>query len=272
MMKTLTARLLCLMLSALCVLTCFPGAAAQEAQPLTYIQTCLIRNTPSNRAAVIGRMEDGTAVEILGESGDYYRIDCYDMTGYIAKAQVTVSEDGKYYVNCTEASYETSALECRGAAEVLQLRTALLRLTRQQLGTRYVYGGSAPGGFDCSGLTSYVYKKNGITLHRRASLQMQDGLIVSRDGLQVGDLVFFRTPGTTTLCSHVGIYTGGNTIIHAGSKGITYANLDDPWFVDYYLCGRRIVTVSGSSLEPVIAAASDSGVARSVPTGLRTAR
>ena len=272
MMKTLTARVLCLMLSALCVLTCFPGAAAQELQPPTYIQTCLIRNTPSNRGAVIGRMEDGTAVEILGESGDFYRIDCYDMTGYIAKAQVTAAEDVGYYVNCQSDSPETSPLECRSAAEVLRLRSAILRLTRQQLGTRYVYGGSAPGGFDCSGLTSYVYKKNGITLHRRASLQMQDGLIVSKEGLQVGDLVFFRTPGTTTLCSHVGIYAGENTIIHAGSKGITYANLDDNWFDDYYLCGRRILNISGASLEPVIAVAAENGTTRAGAIGIRTTR
>jgi cell wall-associated NlpC family hydrolase len=92
----------------------------------------------------------------------------------------------------------------------------------------------------------YLYGKHNIDLHRNASAQMQDGIIVAKEGLQVGDLIFFREPGEYTLCSHVGIYVGNNQIIHSGSKGVVYADLDGDYFADYYLCARRIINTNST--------------------------
>ena len=80
---------------------------------------------------------------------------------------------------------------------------------------RQVYGGRSPKGFDCSGLTSYVFEKNGITLPRTATPQYAMGTKVAKSDLQVGDLVFF---GGKRI-EHVGIYVGDGNFIHSPSPG-----------------------------------------------------
>lgn len=268
-------RMLCVALSLVCLLSGVqPVMAAEEpaAAASDTIDTTLVRNSASYYAAVIGQMENGTAVTVLDARGDFYKIDCYDMNGYIAKEQIVQKDDGKYYVNCDPASSETSTMAGVSLADVLLLRASVLALTQDQLGYPYVYGGSAPGGFDCSGLTSYIYKKHDYAIHRTASDQLQDGLIVSREGLQVGDLIFFRDPGYPYLSSHVGIYAGDNQIIHAGSRGICYADLDTTWFASRYLCARRMVTVSAQAIDPTPIAVAESAAAYIPSAGIRTAR
>ena len=213
-----------------------------------YILTTIVRSRASASAPIIGRMENGTQVTVLGQKGKFYKVDCYDMKGYIAKSQIVHTEDDKYYVNCAEGSSETKKTPCVSYADALLTQHSLLALAKKQLGTRYVYGGSRPGGFDCSGLMYYIFGKHDIRLHRSASQQLQDGIIVSKEGMQVGDLVFFKEKGAKTLTSHVGMYAGNNQIIHAGSKGIEYADLDFSYFKDYFLCARRIVNTGAVQL------------------------
>lgn len=98
-------------------------------------------------------------------------------------------------------------------------RRALLAQAYQALGVRYKYGGDTPGeGFDCSGLTQYVYKNGqGITLPRTAAEQSQASRTLSFEEMRPGDLIFFRTSGSTV--NHVGIYIGRGDFIHAASGG-----------------------------------------------------
>lgn len=251
--QTVCIRILCCLLCLAGVfILALPVAAVPQTryQPAGQTLTAKVRNRASRDGTVIGQMENGTAVTVLGEYGDFYEVDCYDMTGYIAKEQLDRQEDGKYYVNCQEDSAETQTAAYRSHAEALVLRHSLLSLAQQQLGYPYVYGGTRPGGFDCSGFTYYLYGEHDMPIHRTASQQLQDGIIVAKEGLQVGDLVFFRVPNETTAASHVGIYAGNNQIIHAGSKGICYANLDGSYFYENYLCARRIVNTAAAELEP----------------------
>jgi cell wall-associated NlpC family hydrolase len=81
------------------------------------------------------------------------------------------------------------------------------------LGVPYVWGGSTPAGFDCSGLVMYVYAQLGVSLPHFAAAQYGLGSPVSRDQLQPGDLVFFNA------LDHVGIYIGGGQMIHAPHTG-----------------------------------------------------
>ena len=223
---------------------CSFSAQAVEEESAVQVQnmtlTCAVRQRANQGAAVIGRMENGTGVTVLAEQGDYYKIDCYDMTGYIAKEQVE-HKDGKYYVNCKEGTADVQPMDYVEHGTALELRESILALAKRQLGYPYVYGGTRPGGFDCSGLMLYLYGKHGYPLSRRASTQLGDGIIVAREGMQVGDLVFFRETGEYYPASHVGIYAGNNQIIHAGSRGIVYADLDGEYFSDYFLCARRVV-------------------------------
>ena len=246
---TLGMRLLCLLLCAVTVLglMCPVSATAPElADNQTY--TTIVHLKASSGSQSIGQLENGTKVTVLGKSGDFYKVDCYDMVGYIAKSQIVHTDDDAYYIDCKAGSSQTRTLTYTDPAAALETRNSLFSLAKKQLGSRYVWGGTKPGGFDCSGLTSYLYSKNGKKLHRTAAQQLQDGIIVPRDALQVGDLIFFYEPGRTYPASHVGIYVGKNRIIHSGSKGVEYANLDVDYYVKYYLCARRIVNVGSAQI------------------------
>lgn len=92
---------------------------------------------------------------------------------------------------------------------------AVLNYAYQFLGTPYVWGGSTPSGFDCSGFTSYVFRNFGVNLPRVSRSQTSVGSKVSYSNLQAGDLVFF---GSGSI-SHVGIYIGGGNMIHSPRPG-----------------------------------------------------
>lgn len=231
-----------------------PARSAEADQGQTEIRTTLVRRSGSKNAEAIGQLADGTPVEVLDASGAWFRVDCCGMTGYIAAGQLELGPNDTYYVNCKEGSPDTRTMPYTPPEQALRLRTGLLALAREQLGTPYVYGGSRPGGFDCSGLMYYLYGQHGISLQRRASQQLADGIAVPREEMQVGDLVFFLLPWDTTPASHVGIYAGNNRIIHAGSAGIEYADLNQTWFFDYFLCVRRVVNTGAAAPESRTAA------------------
>ena len=105
------------------------------------------------------------------------------------------------------------------------------------LGTPYVWGGSSPGGFDCSGFVMYVFAQMGVSLPHHAASQYSYGIPVSRDQLEPGDLVFFDGLG------HVGIYIGGGQFIHAPHTGdvVKISSLSDSWYSATYVGARRII-------------------------------
>jgi cell wall-associated NlpC family hydrolase len=99
-------------------------------------------------------------------------------------------------------------------------------------GARYVYAGDGPRAFDCSGFTMFVIQKTlGIDITHDMAVQYEMGSHVRRNGLQPGDLVFFKNTYQHGL-SHTGIYIGDGQFIHAEneSTGVRISDLDS----DYY--------------------------------------
>ena len=114
---------------------------------------------------VIGCLEDGTKLTVEGTVNGFYKINCFDLTGYIAISQVRHTDSEEYYVHCDPRSEETTILPSYSNDEVLALRAALRTEGLKHLGTRYVSGGTSPWGFDCSGLAQYVYAQEGLRIH-----------------------------------------------------------------------------------------------------------
>lgn len=124
-----------------------------------------------------------------------------------------------------------------------KLRKKITKTARRFLGVPYKWGGeSANEGFDCSGLTMTVYRLNGLSLPRNSRQQFQAGKAVKKDNLKPGDLVFFATKGGSRV-THVGIFIGKNSFIHAPRTGktIRVASLDDAYFAKYYRGGRTFL-------------------------------
>ena len=248
--RSMGMRLLSLALCVVCILCLVPPVEAADAVQKPTTLTTVVRNGAYDKASVIGQLENGTPVTVLDVYGDYYQIDCYDMEGYVACSQISRKDDETYYVNCLEASSETRTFTYENYTDALQLRFGLVSLAYRQLGKPYIYGSTGMYGFDCSGLMYYLYGSYGVKLHRRASEQLEDGIVVSRDGMQVGDMVFFRESWDSCPASHVGIYIGNNRIIHAStSNGIEIADLDKHYFAQNFLCVRRVIQTQAAQLE-----------------------
>jgi len=104
----------------------------------------------------------------------------------------------------------------RRALKANYLRTTVLKVARKQIGDPYIAGRSGPDGFDCSGLTSYVYAKAvGKKLPRTSWQQYRAAKKIARKDAQPGDLVFFFERGA----HHVGVYIGNGKMIDAPQRG-----------------------------------------------------
>ena len=120
------------------------------------------------------------------------------------------------------------------------LANSIISLSMNYIGVPYIFGGTSPYGFDCSGYVQYVFAKAGISIPRTADVQYDFGTPISTTDLVSGDLVFFTT--YTYGASHVGIYLGDNNFIHASSsRGVTIDSLGSSYWSSHYIGARRIL-------------------------------
>ena len=128
-------------------------------------------------------------------------------------------------------------------------RSKLLQDAKLFKGGRYIWGGTSPEGFDCSGYVQYLYKKHHISLPRTAYAQSKQGITVDREHLKKGDLLFFLTdPSRGIPVTHVGIYLGNGRFIHAAStkKGIIVSPIDKGYYARKFVLAKRVIQASGS--------------------------
>lgn len=114
-----------------------------------------------------------------------------------------------------------------------------VEVARVQIGTPYRTAGTAPGGFDCSGLTMYAFGRAGILLPHSSFSQFELGTPVDRAAIQAGDLVFFDSAGPGA--SDVGIATGPATVISATTRGVREHATFDTYWGGHFVGARRVV-------------------------------
>lgn len=157
---------------------------------------------------------------------------------------VTNKED-KETSKDTETKEDTTASSKNEVTTSKSKGEEIVEYAKKYLGYDYVLGGASPKkGFDCSGLTYYVYKQFGYTLSRTSTDQAKNGKEVAKSDLQPGDLLIFKNQALTKI-GHVGIYIGNNKMIHSSEPGVGVVITDlDARGYNYnkrYVTARRIV-------------------------------
>jgi len=125
----------------------------------------------------------------------------------------------------------------------------IVNFASQQLNKPYVWDASGPYSFDCSGLVQYVFAHFGISVPKPTTTQVNFGTYVSKDNLQLGDLIFFNDTYNGPNPTHVGIYAGNNRFIAASSSSgiVKYCDLDSSYWIQHYGTARRIDGVVNST-------------------------
>ena len=150
------------------------------------------------------------------------------------------------YVTTMPASLASNTSSYSGSMTAAEKLEYVIYCAQQQLGKPYVYGSTGPNSFDCSGLSTFAFKKIGISLKRSAYAQGYDSSYSKIEGvgnLRRGDLVFFNTVTDSDLSDHVGIYLGSGCFIHASSGGhkVVVSNLTSGYYNRVFSWGRRIL-------------------------------
>lgn len=207
-------------------------AQPRELSEKTYFETPIygktnakdvfVRNGARFDCTIVDSVAKGTKYIINGEENGFFIVEIDGIERYICTEYLDgITEDEYYY-------------EPTGSQKVVD--TAM-----KYIGTPYVYGGSGPKGFDCSGFTSYVYRQLGVSLSRTAAGQAGNGYAVSKSELLPGDLVMFRSYSGGGI-GHVGIYVGNGNMVHAPQPGrsVCVESINSSYFASRYVTARRI--------------------------------
>lgn len=216
-----------------------------------------LRESASTSANVVTTLTRNTQVNIVGEEGDFYKIEYKNYSGYVAKSlisdnaleEVTNRSSVERQNELAKEEANTNNEKVDGNNQVDSIPTTnsgagnnIVAFAKKYLGYNYVSGGTTPStGFDCTGFTYYVYNACGYSLSRSCSVQAKTGTAVSRADLQSGDLLLFNN-GAGGSIGHVGIYIGDGSFIHSANsrRGVVIDTINSGYYNTYYYQARRI--------------------------------
>lgn len=220
-----------------------------------------VRTAAGSGNSSVGSVKNGDCVTVTGIDRGWFAITAGTLTGYVSGDYIALCPAASTTVETpTETPADTTVSETPAvppadtatdtpAAEPVTTPvtgtvdgSSVAALAQQYLGVPYVYGGSSPSGFDCSGFTMYIFSQVGIKLPHGATSQLSYGTAVSRSELQPGDLVFFQDYGA--VASHAGIYIGGDQFVHASSSSyngrcVVISSLTETYYDSHYYTSRR---------------------------------
>lgn len=194
-----------------------------------------LRTGPSLDADVITELPAGATVELTGaEKNGFAEASTDSGDGWIFTDYLSSSPPSK---PASEPEADAPAPE-----PVVSNGQKMVDFAMQFLGQPYVWAGNQPGGFDCSGLTQYVVANIlGQDITHSTELQIGYGTPVDTSDLQPGDLVFFANTYAAGI-THVGIYIGNGTFIHAENPGtgVVISDLNSSYYAEHYAGARRL--------------------------------
>lgn len=212
----------------------------------------LVPDLPSNQPPSIGsastvgvvnmRAGPGPGYPIARKLGDSTVLDVLTIQGLWYEVRSSLGEVG--WVSAEYAPLDWIPDVYGGTPSLSSISNDVVQLSQKYIGARYVWGGSDPSGFDCSGLAWYVYHKLGVILPAGSAQQFSSAygrFIGSLPALAPGDLVFFERTTEETGITHVGIYAGNNVMIAARSErlGVRYVSLEDPFWSSRFVGAIR---------------------------------
>ncbi len=177
--------------------------------------TVNVRTEPSTTSSVRVSVPRGTTATVLDKQGAWYELRFpKGTTGWVRGDLLSaVAERPAGSKSSTSKTTEVT----KAAPVNSSIAASIIDTAMDMLGVHYVWGGTSRGGVDCSGLTTYVFSRNGISLPRTSIEQSKIGQRVDKEDLQPGDLLFFITGRRGSRINHVGIYIGGGKFIHSSS-------------------------------------------------------
>jgi len=161
--------------------------------------------------------------------------------------------ENDYYnsISSRYAKQEYKAFMVDDGLPTPKVQNEIVELAIGFLGIKYRFGGETDLGIDCSAFVQKVYALAGVRLPRTARQQAKYGLLVSKEDLQPGDLLFFQT--YARFPSHVGIYIGEGKMIHASSRGgrVEIISINKPYYIRRFLFAKRIFLYDPEQLSKI---------------------
>jgi len=204
-----------------------------------------LRQGPGTTYGQIGTLRSGEQVTLLAQHAEWYQVQTNNGTqgwvfGNLLGIETRIAQRVPYTDNIPAAPAPAAAPAAAApvAAAPSYAGSGAAGVALQYVGYPYAWGGSSPAGFDCSGFTSFVYRQLGVYLPHSAAMQYSTaiGAPVSMGALAPGDLVFFAGTWGGGI-SHVAIYVGGGSIVHAMTYGygVQVSSLYEAyWMAHYY--------------------------------------
>ena len=204
--------------------------------------TVNLRRDANTTSEIIVTLAVNTAVDVLEEANGWSKVKVSGKEGYISSSLLSTtkqetSRGAEVPRKLSQTEQTTNAVSNAPASS--GNGSSVVSKAKSYIGSKYIYGGMTPSGFDCSGFTSYIYKQFGVSLNRTAAGQYSNGTAINRSQLQAGDLVMFGKSGI----NHVGIYIGGGMMVHAAnpSRGVTTDTINSGYYNNNYVGARRVM-------------------------------
>jgi cell wall-associated NlpC family hydrolase len=245
-----------------------PGGGGPVFAPGTHVQVSgtggenlRIRETYGLDGAIYGSAPAGAVLQVLhgpeydGGGNSWYAVNYDGLSGYAIADYLSWTDESPSSRRSNAPAAPAPAAESAPAPKSAPAEEeadepasnagrgqAIVNIAMRYLGYPYVWAGSSPSGFDCSGFTMYVMNLAlGVNIGHLVDGQFGAGVAVSAKALEPGDLVFFQNTYKAGL-SHVGLYIGGGQMVHAGSErtGVVVSNIWDSYWGPKYYGARRI--------------------------------